>query len=77
MRPHQVPDRGKGLGGRGLLRGPGRLRGERHPGDAHQSVHLLQGLPLSPDVRQRPDAHAVRQRHLPGAASGLLAVKRQ
>lgn len=71
MRPHQVPDRGEGLGGRGVLRGPGRLRGERHTGDSDQPVHVLQGLPIPPHVRQRPDAHTVRERHLSSPASGV------
>ena len=55
---------GEGEGGRGLLRRPRWLWGERHAGDTDQSLHLLQSVSLSPDVWQGPHAHTVWQRYL-------------
>lgn len=74
VRPHQVFDWREGLRGRGVLRGPGWLRGEWHTGDPDQPVHVLQGLPIPPHVWQRPDAHTVWERHLSSAASGVHFV---
>lgn len=71
---HQVPHWGERVRGRGLLRRPGWLWGERYPGDEDQSLHFLQGLPLPLDVWSGPHTYAVWKCHLQGPATGTVLL---